>query len=280
MSDSVEIGEVRAELNANLLVCEEVEKTAIEFPATPPPPTDDGPTCLFCLKSKNSPANTPVKDSKTNAATTSADGDDENLPPSKKIKKEDEENQLIPLPCACNLNNSLAYVHQDCHDNWMLANVKEAACPRCRKATNLTRKEINEIRARKGLPIEKTVTTLFSFSPKFLHLSSPLFFSHSFQYRCQKCSYENISVTILLLPSTFHYSCNRCGNDGVLACYCGCEVFRYTSYNVDCTCPNQHTMPNVTYICTNCDETYNNYEESLFDEFLERYDEFLCPFYR
>lgn len=291
MSDSIPIEEAEVELT--ILACEEGDetKTPIEFPSTPPP-VDNVPTCLFCLKSKSSPASTPVKQPKkiddpttsatadaADAATDATEGNNSENPPVKKIKLEETQEPLIPLPCSCNLNNTLAYTHQSCNDSWLLSNTKDAVCPRCRKELNLTRQQINEIRQRKGLPIEKTVTThFFLFFYYFFPLEkSHIFSPHSFQYRCVDCSSENISVTFLQSPDTFLYICNDCGDEKVYECYCGCDKFRYSSYTIYCDC-QKHSMPNVTYICTDCQRTYNNYEESLFDEFLEKYNEPLCLF--
>ena len=102
----------------------------------------------------------------------------------------------------------------------MLADVKYASCPRCRTPANITREKINEIRMRKGLPVEITVTNFLSFT---LHLqprpapSSHLSFS-LFQSLCWNCTSANLitCVGFLQAPSQYYFFCYNCGKEDVL----------------------------------------------------------------
>ena len=178
----------------------------------------------------------------------------------KKKKNKAEEEPLIPLPCdTCNEKKELACVHQSCHDTWMLADVKYASCPRCRTPANITREKINEIRMRKGLPVEKTVTNFLSFT---LHLqprpapSSHLNFSlfQSLCWNCNVCKLVSVFYKHRLSITSFVIIAVK----KMYFCHCGSDRFHYTFYTVTCLCPKRHIVANITYICNFCNDKFNN----------------------
>ena len=128
----------------------------------------DANTCCICLHDAavDPPVTTPIKkgqrrkravvNRRENASTSNADNDALPGTPTDP-PKETEIVPLIPLECnKCNADRT-RQVHQNCLDKWYIGNLTNARCPRCQTHKTLSKVEINDIRLRRGMPVEKTV---------------------------------------------------------------------------------------------------------------------------